>query len=134
MIEIHSYRCDICGKTFDDENDCYKHEMEHKAAGLENSVVMMDSHRNVISLDDLENAIDKAYFIYISNQEAANQLEEIFQEYSYAFPAEDAQEKVSYPALFSYQIREMSWKSFQDVENEYNEFLAIKDEMEDLLQ
>lgn len=22
MTEIYSYRCDICGKTFDDEDDC----------------------------------------------------------------------------------------------------------------
>lgn len=45
MTEIYTYRCDICGKIFDYENDCYKHEMEHKAAGLENSVVMMDSDK-----------------------------------------------------------------------------------------
>lgn len=134
MTEIHTYRCDICGKDFDFEDDCRKHEMKHKTTGLENSVVMANSSRNVISLDDLEEAIDKAYFIYIGNQEAANQLEEIFQEYGYTFPAEDAKEKVSYPALFAYQDNGMYWKCLQDVENEYNEFLAVKDEMEDLLQ
>ena len=134
MTEIHTYRCDICGKTFDDKDDCRKHEMKHKTAGLETSVVMMDDSRKALSLDNWEKAIDKAYFVFIANQEAANQLEELFDEYGYSFPAEDAQETVSYPALFAYQDDNgVYWKSLQDVENEYNELLAVKDEMEDLL-
>lgn len=134
MTEIHTYRCDICGKTFDDKDDCRKHEMEHKTTGLEKSVVMMNDRRKVLSLDNWEIAIDRAYFIYIANQEAANQLEELFNEYGYGFPAEDAQETISYPALFVYQDNNRGhWESLQDVENKYNEFLAIKDEMEDLL-
>lgn len=133
MIEKHIYQCEVCGKEFAFEDECFEHELKCKTAGLEKSVVMMDSLRNIIPLDNWEKAIDRAYFIYIANQEAANQLEELFQEYGYSFPAEDAQETVSYPALFAYQDNRVYWKSLQDVENEYNEFLAIKDEMEDLL-
>lgn len=133
MTEIHAYRCDVCGKEFAFEDDCRKHEMEHKTAGLEKSVAMMDSLRNIISLDNWEEAIDKAYFVFIANQDAANQLKELFDEYNYNFPADDAQETVSYPALFAYQDNGMYWKCLQDVENEYNELLAVKDEMEDLL-
>lgn len=133
MPEIHTYRCDVCGKDFEFEDDCRKHEMEHKTAGLEKSVVMMDSLRNIISLDNWEEAIDKAYFVFIANQDAANQLKELFYEYNYNFPADDAQETVFYPALFAYEDNGMYWKSLQDVENEYNELLAVKDEMEDLL-
>lgn len=135
MIKKHIYQCEVCGKEFAFEDDCRKHEMEHKTAGLEKSVVMMNGSRKVLPLDNWEIAIDRAYFIYIANQEAANQLEELFQEYGYSFPAEDAQETVSYPALFAYQDdNRVYWKSLQDVENEYNELLAVKDEMEDLLQ
>ena len=96
----------------------------------------MNEDRKVLPLDDWERAIDRAYFVFIANQEAANQLEELFDEYGYGFPAEDAQETVSYPALFVYQDNNnrVYWKSLQDVENEYNELLAVKDEMEDLLQ
>ena len=109
--------------------------MEHKTTGLEKSVVMMNGSRKVLPLDNWEIAIDRAYFIYIANQEAANQLEELFHEYGYSFPAEDAQETVSYPALFVYQDdNEVCWESLQNVENKYNEFLAIKDEMEDLVK
>lgn len=133
MTEIHTYRCDICGKKFAFEDECREHEMKCKIAELEKSVVMMDSSREVLPLDDWEIVINRAHFVFIANQEAANQLEELFHEYSYSFPAEDAQETVSYPALFAYQDNGMYWTSLQDVENEYNELLAVKDEMEDLL-
>lgn len=133
MIEKHIYQCEVCGKEFAFEDECREHELKCKTAGLERSVVMMTSGRNIISLDNWEIAIDRTYFIYIANQEAANQLEELFNEYGYIFPAEDTQETVSYPALFAYQENGMYWKSLQDVENEYNELLAVKDEMEDLL-
>lgn len=53
MTEIHTYRCDVCGKDFDDKDDCRKHEMEHKTAGLEKSVVMMNGSRKVLPLSPL---------------------------------------------------------------------------------
>ena len=133
MIEKHIYQCEVCGKEFAFENECREHEMKCKTAGLEKSVAMMDSLRNIIPLDNWEDAIDKAYFMYIANQEAADGLERLFDEYNYNFPANDAQESVLYPALFAYEDNGMYWKSLQDVENEYNELLAVKDKMEDLL-
>lgn len=134
MVEKHIYQCEICGKEFAFKDECLEHELKCKTAGLEKSVVMMNGSRKVLPLDDWEIAIDRAYFVYIVNQEAANQLEKLFHEYGYDFPAEDVQETVSYPALFVYQDDNgVYWKSLQDVENEYNELLAVKDEMEDLL-
>lgn len=133
MIEKHTYQYEVCGKEFAFEDECREHELKCKTAGLEKSVVMMNSLRNIIPLGNWEEAIDKAYFVYIANQEAADKLEKLFDEYNYNFPAYDAQEAVSYPALFAYEDNGMYWKSLQDVENEYNELLAVKDEMEDLL-
>lgn len=133
MTEIHTYRCDVCGKTFNDEEDCREHELKCKTTGLEKSVVMMDSLENIIPLNDWRKALDRAYFIYIANQETADKLQNLFYEYNYSFPTEDAQEAVLYPALFAYEDNGMYWKSLQDVENEYNELLAVKDKMEDLL-
>lgn len=133
MIEKHTYQCEVRGKEFAFEDECREHELKCKTAGLEKSVVMMNSLRNIIPLDNWEEAIDKAYFVYIANQEAADKLEKLFDEYNYNFPAYDAQEAVSYPTLFAYENSGMYWKSLQDVENEYNELLAVKDGMEDLL-
>lgn len=129
MIEIHTYRREVCGKEFAFEDECREHEMKCKTARLENSVVMMDSAKNVLPLDDYKYAIDKVFFLYIANQEAASQLKDLFHECNYRFPADDAQETVLYPALFAYQNDWAYWKSLQDVENECNELLAIKDEM-----
>ena len=133
MIEKHIYQCEVCGKEFDDEDKCLEHELKCKTAGLEDSVVMMDSGGNILSLDDRGEAMDKAYFVYITNQEAADKLEKLFHEYNFNFPADDVQETVLYPALFAYQDNGMYWKSLQDIENEYNELLAVKDELWDYL-
>lgn len=133
MIEKHIYQCEVCGKEFAFEDECREHELKCKTAGLENSVAMMDSGRNILPLDNWEKAIDRAYFVYVANQEAADKLEDLFHEYNYNFPADDARETVLYPALFAYQDNGMYWKSLQDVENEYNELLAVKDELWDYL-
>lgn len=37
MTEIHTYRCDVCGKEFAFEDECRKHEMKCKTAGLTKS-------------------------------------------------------------------------------------------------
>lgn len=133
MIEKHIYQCEVCGKEFAFEGECLAHELKCKTAELEHSVVMMNSLKNIIPLDNWEKAIDKAYFIYITNQEAADTLEKLFNEYNFDFPAWDAQETVLYSALFAYEDNGMHWKSLQDVENEYNELFAVKDEMQDCL-
>ena len=134
MIEKRIYQCEVCGKEFNDEEDCREHELKCKTAGLEESVVMMDSMGNIIPLNDWRKALDRAYFIYIANQETSDKLQNLFYEYNYSFPTEDAQEAVLYPVLFAYEDNGMHWKSLQDVENEYNELLAVKDKMEDLLR
>lgn len=43
MIEKHIYQCEVCGKEFAFEDECREHEMKCKTAGLEKSVVMMNS-------------------------------------------------------------------------------------------
>lgn len=133
MIEKHTYQCEVCGQEFSFEDECLEHELKCKTAGLKNSVVIMDSGRKILPLDDWEKAIDRAYFIYIANQETADKLKDLFYEYNYSFPADYAQETVLYPALFAYQDNGMYWRSLQDIENEYNELLAVKDEMWDYL-
>ena len=89
MTEIYTYRCDICGKTFDDEDDCLKHEMEHTASFIKNAVVMMDNGGEVLPLDDIRTAIDKCYAIYVGCKKAADILWELFEDGGYTTPIED---------------------------------------------
>ena len=133
MTEIHTYRCDICGKTFDDEDDCRKHEMEHNVAKLKGAVVMMDSRRKVLPLDDIHTAIERAYAIYVGCKEAADVLWELFEDEGYATPIEDIRTPVLYPAFFIYDQDNYHWLYFNDLEEEYNRLLELKTTAENIL-
>lgn len=133
MTEIHTYQCDICGKTFDDYDDCYKHEMEHKATGLKTSVVMMDNGGEVLPLDDIRTAIERAYAIYVGCNEAAKMLWELFEDEGYCTPIENIRTPVLYPAFFVYDKDSYGWLYLNDLEEEYNRLLKLKTTAENIL-
>ena len=64
MTKLCTYECNICGKVFNNEKDCRKHELEHDVAMLKNAVATFDLSREPLSLDDIGAAIDKAYAVY----------------------------------------------------------------------
>ena len=133
MTEIHTYRCDICGKTFDDEDDCRKHEMEHNVAKLKGAVVMMDDGGEVLPLDDIRTAIERTYAIYVGCNEAAKMLWELFEDEGYTTPIEDIRTPVLYPAFFIYDQDNYHWLYLNDLEEEYNRLLVLKTTAENFL-
>lgn len=133
MTEIYTYRCDICGKTFDDEDDCRKHEMEHNVAKLKGAVVMMDDDGEVLPLDNISTAIDKCYAIYVGCNEAAKILWELFKDEGYETPIEDIRTPVLYPAFFIYDQDNYHWLYFNNLEEEYNRLLELKTTAENIL-
>lgn len=133
MTEINTYRCDICGKTFDDYDDCYKHEMEHKATGLKTSVVLMDSRGKILPLDDIHTAIERAYAIYVGCKEAADILWEMFDDEGYTTPIENIETSIQYPAFFIYDQDEYRWLYFNYLEKKYNRLLELKTTAENIL-
>ena len=133
MTEILTYRCDVCGKTFDDYDDCYKHEMEHKATGLKTSVVMMDDGGEVLPLDNIDTAIERAYAIYVGCKEAADILWELFEDGGYTTPIENIDTPVQYPAFFIYDQDKYYWQYMRDLEEEYNRLLELKTTAENIL-
>ena len=133
MTEIYTYRCDICGKTFDDEDDCRKHEMEHNVAKLKDAVVMMDDGGEVLPLDDIRTAIERTYAIYVGCKEAADILWEIFDDEGYNPPIKDIVSPVLYPAFFIYDQDHYSWLYLNDLEEEYNRLLKLKTTAENIL-
>ena len=126
MTEIHTYRCDICGKEFNNEEDCRKHEMEHNATKLKGAVVMMDSQGKVLPLDDIHTAIERAYAVYVGCKEAADILWELFDSNGYCTPIENIETSIQYPAFFTYYPDEYNWRYMRDLEEEYNRLLALK--------
>lgn len=130
MTEIHTYRCDVCGKDFDDEDDCRKHEMEHKTTKLKNAVVIMDDDGEILSLDDMHTAIEKSYAIYVECKEAADILWELFDEEGYCSPIADINTPIQYPAFFPYNSH---WRYMNNLEEEYNRLLELKTTAENTL-
>ena len=133
MTEIHTYRCDVCGKTFDDEDDCRKHEMEHNVAKLKSAVVMMDDDGEALPLDDIRTAIDECYAIYVGCNEAAKILWELFDDEGYETPIEHIRTPVPYPAFFIYDQDHCCWLYLNDLEKEYNRLLELKTTAENIL-
>lgn len=133
MIEKHIYQCEVCGKTFDDYDDCYKHEMEHKATGLKTSVVMMDDVGEVLPLEDIRTAIERAYAIYVGCNEAAKMLWELFEDEGYCTPIENIRTPVLYPAFFVYDQDNYHWLYFNSLEEKYNRLLELKTTAENTL-
>ena len=133
MTEIYTYRCDVCGKTFDDEDDCRKHEMEHNATKLKGAVVMMDYQGKVLPLNDIHTAIERTYAIYVGCKEAADILWEMFDDEGYTTPIENIETSIQYPAFFIYDLDKYCWRDMRNLEEEYNRLLELKTTAENIL-
>ena len=133
MIEKHIYQCEVCGKEFNDEEDCRKHEMEHTASIIKNAVAMMDKGGEVLPLDDIRTAIEKSYAIYVGCNEAAKMLWELFEDEGYETPIENIRTPVLYPAFFIYDQDDYRWLYLNDLEEEYNRLLELKTTAENIL-
>ena len=133
MIEKHIYQCEVCGKEFNDEEDCRNHEMEHTASFIKKAVVMMDNGEEVLPLDDIRTAIDNCYAIYVGCNEVAKMLWELFEGEGYTTPIEDIRTPVLYPAFFIYDQDNYHWLYLNDLEEEYNRLLELKTTAENIL-
>lgn len=133
MTEIHTYRCDVCGKTFNDEDGCRRHEMEHTVSFIKNAVVMMNNGGEVLPLDDIRTAIDKCHTIYVGCNEAAKILWELFEDEGYNPPIGDIVTPVLYPAFFIYDQDDYRWLYMRNLEEEYNRLLELKTTAENIL-
>ena len=133
MIEKRIYQCEVCGKEFNDEDDCREHEMEHITAKLKGGVVMMDSLGEVLPLEDIHTAIERAYAIYVGCKEAADILWEMFDDEGYSAPIESIETPIQYPAFFIYDLDNYCWRDMRDLEEEYNRLLELKTTAENTL-
>ena len=133
MIEKHIYQCEVCGKEFAFEDECREHEMGHTASFTKNAVVMMDEGGEVLPLDDIRTAIEESYAIYVGCNEAAKMLWELFEDEGYATPIENIRTPVLYPAFFIYDQDDYRWLYLNDLEEEYNRLLELKNTAENIL-
>ena len=91
MTKNTTYICDYCGKVFGNDNDCYRHEWEHKFESLKNHVKFMKEKNGVfIELPLALNSVGECTAIYCDGtDEAWNIIKEAFDCREYVYPAED---------------------------------------------
>ena len=78
MTTIIKYVCDLCGKTFEDEDECQQHETLEKFKYHSSNVVFFDKDKNVITAEQIINQRDDPWAIFIENEEAIPFVEEIY--------------------------------------------------------
>lgn len=89
MTENITYICDYCGEVFDNEDNCLRHEWEHRFELLKNRVKFMKEKNGVfIELPLACESIDACPIIYCDGtDEAWNTIDEAFEQRGYYSPA-----------------------------------------------
>lgn len=78
MTTITKYVCDLCGETFEDENECLEHELLEEFNYHSNNVVFFDENKKVISIDDILINGKEIWGIYVENESAIPVIEKFF--------------------------------------------------------
>ena len=80
MTKNTTYICDYCGKVFDNDYECYRHEWEHKFEPFKNRIKFMKEENGVfIELPLACESADECAVIYCDGtNEAWNILDEAF--------------------------------------------------------
>lgn len=76
MTTITKYICDLCGKTFDDEDECEKHEILEKISKYSNDVVFFGWTKKILSLDEVISGSYEVWGIYVEDESAIPSINE----------------------------------------------------------
>ena len=108
MTENTTYICDYCGKVFDDEDDCYRHEWEHKFELLKNRVKFMRVKNGVlIELPLACESIGECTIIYCDGTDKAwDIIKDAFDWRRYGYPSKDIRADGH---IFIYDYDEDDW-------------------------
>lgn len=112
MTENTTYICDYCGKVFDDEDNCFQHEWEHKFEPLKNRVKFMRGEAGVfVELPLVVESVDECTVIYCDGtDEAWDTLDEAFDCRGYYCVPQNIRDKGH---LFVYDHWSKDWFCFE---------------------
>ena len=77
MTTITKYVCDLCGQTFDDENECEKHEVLEKIGKYSNSVIFFDRDKKIIPLEEVISTSPDFWGIYVTDKNAIPAIDDL---------------------------------------------------------
>ena len=86
MTTITKYICDLCGETFDDEEECQQHEILEKFKYHSAGVVFFDECKNVLTVEQVVRQKYDPWAIFIEDEEAIPLVEEIDNYCGYVSP------------------------------------------------
>lgn len=78
MTTITKYVCDLCGKTFENEEECQQHEILEKFKYHSTNVVFFDENKNVITTEQVVSQPYDPWAIFIEDEEIIPLVEEIY--------------------------------------------------------
>ena len=112
MTEHTTYICDYCGEVFGNEDNCFRHEWEHKFELLKNRVKFMRGKDGVfIELPLVIESVDECTVIYCDGtDEAWDTLDEAFDCRGYYCVPQNIRDKGH---LFVYDHGENDWFCFE---------------------
>ncbi len=130
MTEHTTYICDYCGKVFDDDDDCYRHEWEHKFELFKNRIKFMRVKNGVlIELPLACESVDECTVIYCDGtNEAWNIIDEAFEQMGYCCPAKDIRADGH---IFVYDYDEDEWYC---LEKKLNHFVELNTEINKIIE
>ena len=91
MTEHTTYICDYCGKVFGNEDNCFRHEWEHRFELFKNRIKFMKEKDGIfIEFPLVIESVDECTVIYCDGtNEAWNTLDELFDWRGYYFVSKD---------------------------------------------
>lgn len=127
MTEIHVYRCDICCKSYETEEECRQCEWEHAVENMGGQLFLYDKDGEPITLKtvaDLENA----FYIHWLSATAIDFAIEWMEEYfGYAGNLSDYggldEGRIYY--VDDYRTRNPRWEDFEELEAETQRIKGI---------
>lgn len=131
MTEVTTYKCDYCGKEFEFEDDCIKHELEHQTTLLDKRVILLTHQEEEIPLNEPWH-FNSCYYMYILDKEAYDALCEMFDKEGYISPR-DFGLTPYFPAAFFYNHLTDEWDDIDEQAKEIRRLITIRGEMQDSL-
>lgn len=77
MTTITKYICDLCGKEFENEDECHQHELLEKINRYPNDVAFFGLNKNVLPFDKIISGSCEVWGIYVKNEKVIPLIDEI---------------------------------------------------------
>ena len=124
MTKIEKYICEFCGKEFDDEEECFAHEIQEKFYRTYQSTVFFGCKFNEISVEDILDGVSNIDAFQVFEENEIPLIKELFKETGLCSPWEyEGGELPERTGLYVWDYEHDRWLMPAKVIEEMNEVL-----------